>query len=211
MQNFLIISLSILLMSYNGCKTPQHDNTDQEQNITLPAYSETGANTFGCLHDGKIFTVFGLTKEVKLLTNYVDNIVTAGTYQVYGTTDTAFTISGSLGIIQNNEQIRSEGMSITIIKKGSLKGTHILPGSTFNDYMAFGDDLNPGMAGEYSCSSRNPISIIIKKDVINGKSHIISGTFEGYLYNFYKNPAKPDSIHITQGVFDVDLSTAKAP
>lgn len=209
MQNLAIFSLFILLFSSRGCKEKNFDNTVEAKNIQVPAYTETGANTLGCFIDGKPWTVFGQHFELHFTTELKDNVLYGSITKAYYSADSVLKVNGSLGVIQNGIEIREEGIRLSVLKKSSLLGAHYLSNPYSDDSMEY-SDINYPNNGQYTNMARNPIKITINKDMRIGPKRIISGNFEGYLYNNYNKP-RLDSIHITGGVFDIDLSTVAKP
>jgi len=57
MKNLVILSF-ILALSH--CKNT-YDDTDAFKRLEVPPYTETGANTFGCLINGAVWANFGAT------------------------------------------------------------------------------------------------------------------------------------------------------
>src|SRR3569832_1546459 len=58
MKNLILASVALLLLC--GCYT-KYDDTRAAATLQLPPYTETGAQTFGCLANGKVWANFGAT------------------------------------------------------------------------------------------------------------------------------------------------------
>ena len=84
---------------YYLASVKKYDNTNEAQNIKVPPYTETGANTFGAFINGNPWTNLGKTYVSGELGGYYeDNIVRANLEKAYPTNDSIFTVSGVLTI-----------------------------------------------------------------------------------------------------------------
>jgi len=195
MKNLIVSAFALLLLS--GCYS-KYDDTRAAATLQLPPYTETGANTFGCLLNGVVWANFGATivHPAEGFGSGADtNKVRAHIqWPVYSQTDTTFSVSATYSLVKKGKTERQEYILLTLTKSGSLKGTHLLKDSTgIFDY-------RPYVLGEsYSSSARSPFTVIINKDsLVYGFRHIVSGRFYGVLYNYDQT----DSVRISAGVFD---------
>ena len=195
MKNLMLCAFALLLLS--GCYT-KYDDTRAAAVLQVPPYSETGANTFGCLVNGAVWANFGATivHPAESLgsgadTNKVMSSI-SGPSQL--SADTMFYIRATYSLDKKGKTLRQEYMRIEMPKNGSLKGTHLLTGA--NGLF----DYQRGVLGyPYSIVARNPFTVIINKDsLVYGFRHIVSGRFYGLLYNY----GQTDSVRISGGVFD---------
>lgn len=189
-----ILALFAIIAMTSKCNT--YDNTLAAARLQLPGYTETGANTFGCLVNGETWTNFGQswikgsvfgghldTNRIRSYINYKS--------------DTVFFISGELTISKDGSSTRDEGLSINVTSNNRIvKGVHRLTSAEFLvDYQDFIRSV------QYFSFKRNPFTVTINKDSIAGNKHIVSGTFSGTLYTF----PQTDSIRIVGGTFDVTV------
>jgi hypothetical protein len=190
----LVLYSSILLMS----QCNKYDNTIAAAKLQVPPYTETGANTFGCLVNGEPWANFGETwiNPGESFGSNQPNLVRSNVQYDILTHDTVFYISGNLTVQRNGTAIREEYMSMTIPKNGNLKGIYKL-----DDKHPFNYQSLITWKG-YSSIARNPFIVTIKKDSMTSyPNHIVSGTFNGIIYNY----AQTDSLRIVGGVFDVSV------
>ncbi len=191
MKNLILCAFGLLVIT--GCA--KYDDTQAAKNLQVPPYTETGANTFGCLMNGTIWANFGAyVSQSGVFTHPTSpSKVNSSIYYRGSPGDTLFTVGAQYSLVKNGRELRIENMSIQLSKNGSLKGTHQLTGT--NDIFRY-DETNYIL---YSSKARNPFTVIINKDsVVNGGSHIVSGRFYGVVYNY----AQTDSVVISGGVFD---------
>jgi len=176
MKNILSITMLALLCAAS-CKK-ENKNEDQ-----LPPATQTGANTFGCLVNGKVFIPKGLSGTGSQNYRGVYEIFTGRPYlkliaaqyinndfqgEMYFSIDSFYTI-GTYPLRRNKNRI-------------------VYGGKFFNSCGISGFDTSTYQFGQYN---------IIKHDVILG---IFAGTFSGKI-----KPTNCDTINITEGRFDIKL------
>jgi len=192
MKNLVLCAVALVMMT--GCR--KYSNTIEAAKLQVPAYTETGKNTLGCLVNGAPWANFGETLMHSELgtTNADTNKVVSYIQIPYPSTDTALVISGILSVLKNSKALRQEYMMMEIPKNSSLKGVHQLTSSDgLFRYTVNIDKI-------YGSLIRSPFTVTVNKDsVVNGFQHIVSGRFTGTLYNY----TQTDSVRITDGVFDV--------
>lgn len=157
MKQILLLSLGLLLLSA-GCKKNRNKNPVDE----LPPATQNGANTFGCLIDGKVFKPKG---------NPFGGPVIKAQYQFVNGRQ-GFGISGSrsdgneskvIGIIGDSIRISVDSFEITNLDHGKFRGGY--------SYM----NLTMASPVQYETNEINRGQLKITKfDTIN---QIVSGTF----------------------------------
>lgn len=180
--NNIWLLLIAICSIFASCKK---DKTDEEQ---LPAITQTGANTFGCLINGKIYTPKGFEQNTPNFRVFVDPGFNDGEIDVrvfrkseVDVTDLSF----------SSDSVKSEGLFVVSARTDFR----------FAKY-------TPNIATEICStpySNGSPIGKtgfikITRYDLVN---RIVSGEFEFH----FSNPACGigDPIHITQGRFDKKL------
>ena len=197
-NNFLLLLLATLTLS---CCS-KDDNTTQDQ---LPPITTTGANTAGCIINGKVL----------IPKNGVNS--TSG-YPVYGLT-TGAGVNFNSPIIGddywyiNIVNLRSTGKDywIYIHLNDAIMGIgNYIVGQSNNDFFADGPnnpeiivrETNNGISGTTYISGSNAGTITITRfDYSNG---IYSGIFNATLYN---KDIPSEKIQVTDGRFDINLVT----
>lgn len=188
MKLFAVFSMIMLMSQCN-----KYDNTIAAKKIAVPDYSETGANTFGCLVNGAPWENFGET-FIKVPEGFGQgqldsNKVRASIYYDATIHDSVFSVSAALTVSKQGNAIREEIMSLSVPKHGNLKGVHNDAGLGYDNLITYYN---------YGTYPPHRITVTIKKDSIQGSRHIVSGTFNGMVYN----ALRADSIRIVGGVFD---------
>lgn len=184
---FIIASLIFVCLTASKCKK---DKTPVNPVDQLPPETQVGANTFGCLIDGKVFlpkgTPFG-SPSLKCAYQYLDNGYSKGFY---------FQLSAR----HNYSTQNLEGIGIFTENLEITEKTYDLEDS-FQDRKAYGLYLkfeDSGRITEYTESSLPGQLIITKFDEIN---QIVSGKF---WFSVVVNPV--DTIKITDGRFDMQFT-----
>jgi hypothetical protein len=187
----------VLLMGH--CKDT-YDNTKPYADLQVPAFTETGANTFGCLVNGKAWANFGGRWDQGELGygSVVPNKVIANPTIDSGV-NVVF-ITATLSVSSAGMVTKQQQMTVNIPGNSfNLVGTHQL---NQVDGLFTYRDFTKGTA--YFSLKRNPFTVNVLKDTItdiqgNLGSIIVSGKFNGMLYNHDQT----DSLRIVGGVFDV--------
>jgi hypothetical protein len=189
--SFLIL---ILLQSCDDLEEvfKSHDNLSAYSKLTLPMYSETGAQKFGCLMDGKVWTVFGEKyyfggpglAPMWGEKNEINARVFSGK---------VLYLSGELMVSHRNVPLYLKDIIINIALRDSSIGNYKLVGYSMElevrDYSKKEEDDR-----SYSASYKNPVHLKLNRF----DSNIASGTFGGgYVTN------GEDSVFIHNGFFDV--------
>jgi hypothetical protein len=177
MKNY-IKTLTLLLLSSIYISSSCTKNTPANTEEQLPPETQTGAYTFGCKVDGKIYTAKG--KDGLLATQFVWG---GGVYS-----DSSITIGASNG----NQKF---SFDLSVKYNGSLG---LLYTSTYPYQGSFQDNNNgtlPGNSNTYKTDSFNTGKVNLKYII---QANIISGTFEMDAKN-----ANGKVIRITEGRFDI--------
>jgi len=195
MKNLIILSFILVLSACNG-----YDDTAAYKHLEVPPYTETGANTFGCLINGTVWADFGednvKSRELFGGSHLIPNKVGSNVFWDVSRKDSLFVVSAAFTLSKDGTVLRQEDIVIYIPKNGNLKGVHQL---TSYDYQLRYTNWITGVP--HFSLIRTPFTVIIKKDTIESNKHIVSGTFSGTLYN----GAQTDSLRIVGGVFDTTL------
>jgi len=202
-MKYLVLHGFILLLS----QCNKYDDTKAAASLTVPLYTETGANTFGCMVNGEPWANFGETYIVPpegLDGINQPNLVRSGiTFNdAVAAMDSIFYVSGELTIQKSGKTIREETMTLTVPINGKLKGVHKLSSADF----LFDYENLVLLNDNFYSLARNPFTVTINQDTIEGSKHIVSGMFNGMLYH-NPNPSynQADSLNIVGGVFDVSV------
>jgi len=196
----LVLYSFILLMSH--CNDT-FDNSLAAANLQVPPFTETGANTFGCLVNGQAWANFGGQKYKSELGGYgnvVYNKVT--THSSIDSGVNVVSISAELTVSTAGTTTKEQSIALNIPGHSlSMTGIHHL--NQVDGLFTYRDFLKGTV---YSSRKRNPFTVNVLKDTIasatgNYPNIIVSGKFDGILYNYYQT----DSIRIVGGVFDVKL------
>lgn len=201
MKKFLLGAGIILLLAQ--CKKDHLNDTAQAAELTVPAFTETGANTFGTYVDDKPWANFGYQWIGGLYSGQpahnIPNVVTAGP-GVDDKGDSLYTVGARLTVTQNGKVTRDETMylEIPLPQSHNLKGIHQL---VTVDYMLGYRIMNDQ---SYFSLIRSPVTVTVYQDTIIAGKRIVSGKFHGMLYG-YTNLGAPltDSVKLNGGVFDV--------
>lgn len=196
----LVLYSFILVMSH--CKDT-YDNTKAAADLQVPQFTETGANTFGCLVNGEPWANFGDQWQRALGGgNLIPNKVITATNVDSGVV--VLSITGTLTVSKKGSTVREETMTLNIPEIGSIPaGVYQL--TTVNGLFSYRKE---GVI--YSSLKRSPFTVSVVKDTTiyqmtfdanNSYTHfnIISGKFNGLLYD----DTQTDSLRIVGGVFDV--------
>lgn len=180
---FIIATLLFVCLSASKCKKDKTPGNPVDQ---LPPETQIGANTFGCLVDGKVFlpkgTPFG-SPSLKCAYQYLDNGSSKGFYFQLSASHTYST--------QNIKSIAIGTENLELVED-----TFVLE-DAFQDGRAFGLYSESG-TGNYTQKKLPGRLVITKFDEIN---QVVSGTF---WFSVVVNPG--DTIKITEGRFDMQFT-----
>ncbi|MGN6196502.1 MAG: hypothetical protein ACTHOB_16300 [Ginsengibacter sp.] len=179
---FLILtSLFFITLTASNCKKDKRTNPVDQ----LPAITETGANTFGCLVNGKVFLPKGnsLTPKLKCAYQFLNTDYSKGYFFQLSAGDLSNSndITG-VGIYTDSLAITTGNYNLDDNKKGSAYGLYIIINSQENENL-------------YTQSSLPGQLTITKFDEAN---QIVAGTFWFTTIN-----TNGDTIKVTDGRFDM--------
>ena len=177
----LLYSALLLLTQCSKCK---HNDPQPEPPATLPAETQTGAGTFGCLINGKVYTA-------------PSTILTTGDWQSL----TKLVVGGQL---HENGNRRTEGVPVSMALNGQLLNQQAF--SMISSATPF-PIFTPGVNQFYARTVILPCIYdgarfktgrveLVKFD---GVQRIASGRFAFALYE----PGGCDTLRVTNGRFDV--------
>src|ERR1700679_2467821 len=122
MKKFLVYSFILTMANCN-----KYDDTVAASHLQVPPFTETGANTFGCLINGEVWANFGETfvtppedflgggqLEPNLVKAYVDFDNT--------TNDSTFFISGTYTLSKNGTVLKASTLNLFVPKGGGFVG-----------------------------------------------------------------------------------------
>jgi hypothetical protein len=192
----LLLILMIATSLFSCRKT--YDNTNDTNKIILPQYSEAGSSTFGFMLNNSVWTVFGKHKANNGFGPYWMN----NTFDVssFGPADSVRIVAGGqMTIVQSDSATTdvSAGFSFipTIPYKKSYFLTNVYPGN-----FSIVDKIHNRY---YQVNPLRPLVLEVTKfDKIDDLQRILSGRFNGVLYNEV-NPN--DSIIVSDGRFDTKV------
>jgi hypothetical protein len=193
----LVLYSFVLLMGH--CQDT-YDNSKAAANLQVPPFTETGANTFGCLVNGQAWANFGGSWDKSELG--FGNVV-------YNKVTTVLTADSGVNVVSISARL-TVSTAGTITKEESM--TLNIPGYNLNIIGIHQLNQVDGLFSYFSATKftrytslkRNPFTVNVLKDTIgsitgNLSSTIVSGKFNGTLYNHDQT----DSLRIVGGVFDV--------
>ena len=190
--------LSLLPLSACTRSCNDYDNNEEFAKAKLPAYTETGANTLGCVLGPQTWTVLG---------KYNSGLNYGGRWQRNGLEPYAGSYSGTLQLqirgrmtgVRNSKEFYDEEILLTFRLADTLGGLRLLgdtsrvPGKA--EFMKASNFIE---GSDFMSSARHPVRLLVRK--LNRQQRIVSGTFGGTLYG---GANKHDSLTVTDGRFDV--------
>ena len=203
MRAYHILTLLLIL---SACKKNKFDDTAAGAHIMVPAYSETGAGTFGCYVNGNAWSNFGQQYISGLYSSqpghYAENTVQS-IFTMDDQQDSVLYLTAQLTVQHSGAVIRNETMYMTLLKTKNLKGTYLF-GQNSAYTFGYRNTLNGSL--DYYSQSFSSFQVIISKDNVNGGVRIISGRFSGTVYRIPANGVlQKDSLTISSGVFDTGV------
>ena len=181
-QKKSLLLLFIFLSGLSACKKSTISELDK-----LPPASQYGANTFGCLVNGKAFLpkTWGFLAPYKSSADYIPSPI--GGLVIYGRYKNDQGEYSMVGLITDSLEV-SEGQT--------LKWNTRAPGNA----VGFLDNTPSGFI--YTTDQKSPGTLTITKlDLVN---KIISGTFD-----FDVSNSNGETVKITNGRFDIHFPVTK--
>ncbi len=189
--------LALLPLSACTKSCNDYDNNEEFARAKLPAYTETGANTLGCVLGTQQWTVLGRhARRGGIGPSWEPNVL-----QVYqaNVAPPVLEVRGVMTGVRNSIEFYDREIHFTFLLSDTLGELRLLgedsvrtqPGQ-YDEYME-AIDLIPYRG--YRSTARRPVRLLIRK--LDREQRIVSGTFEGMLYS------ATDSLAVTDGRFDV--------
>lgn len=181
----LIFSLLLITLTTSKCKKDKSNNPVDQ----LPPATQIGANTFGCLVDGKVFLPKGPSLN-PILTSYYQYIYypspTGFAFQVAARDNSQSSILNTVNILCDSVKL-VEGKTYNLQEptRGNSRGNyrHFI-NSSWDNFLTYSP-----MSGQL---------LLTKFDEMN---QIASGTFW-----FNAVDANGDTVHVTDGRFDMQFT-----
>jgi hypothetical protein len=192
--------LSLLPLSACTKSCNEYDNNEEFARAELPAYTETGAGTLGCVLGPQKWTVLGQSPGPGGLGGgswQPNELLVDGGYSVPPFVNAHGRMTGVL----DSKVFYDMALSLHIRPTDTLGGLHLLGADTSRTYSGRlveqmqAIDFVSGM--EYGSLNRRPVRLLVRK--LDRQQRIVSGTFAGTLYQYQG----PDSLAVTDGRFDV--------
>ena len=183
--------LLLLAATFTSCKKWKENLKYQPAPDVLPAYSETGANTFGCLVDGKVLipNKYLLSTAPTLLTGYGQDSTGNARYYISAT-----------------DYISHSNMRLVINASGPIEGS-VIPlekeGLSTASYAQYTRTITEGdIISEDEFRTRNGMFGSVHIQHFDTLQYILSGTFAFDA----QDTTTGKVVQIREGRFDVKLS-----
>ena len=154
MKNLLYLLL--LSFAFSSCKDEEYDNIEEYFSIELPDYSETGAQTLGCLIDKDVWRTFGKREDGGFLLQPItwEPNETMAYYDGIN-----LSVNGIMTIVHNSKVISEQYLGIYFEVDGNNPvGTYLLTDSI--SQMRHYAYSSPG---DYVSVQRNPVLLDLNK------------------------------------------------
>ncbi|WP_457064906.1 hypothetical protein [Hymenobacter sp. UYAg731] len=193
--------LSLLPLSACTRSCNDYDNNEEFAKAKLPPYTETGANTLGCVLGSQVWTVLGS----HALKGGIGTVWEPNRLEPEGgnAVPPLLTVRGEMSGVRNSKEFYDREIRLTFLLSDTLGGIHLLGDDTvrtrpghYREYME-AIDLIP-YVGYYS-STRRPVRLLVRK--LDRQQRTVSGTFAGTLYG--GSLSGHDSLTVIDGRFDV--------
>ena len=194
-----ILRNTILVLFITACGCTKDNGTQED---VLPPITQTGANTFGFVYDGVVFTPtdsnsrgFGIdsgpTSGLLVLGYYIDTEHYSNGIEVTRYTN----IKNAKRVFIYLYKLSTIGVSKYVLNDYSVREGYKKP---YNNYMwIYAKSPSTGELNMYYSYENSGEIIITRKDANN---FIFSGTFSGKL----KSADGTEVVEITRGRFDID-------
>ena len=188
--------LTLLPLSACTRSCKEYDNNEEFARAKLPAYSETGAGTLGCVLGSQTWTVLGSHYQNRIGYPWEPNgILVEGSFSV----PPYLMATGQMTGVRDSKPFYDVQISLILRLDDTLSNVRLLGNDTARgatgrpfDHMQAQNLLT--FDGYYS-RTRRPVRLLIRK--LDRQQRTISGTFGGMLYS------STDSLAITDGRFDL--------
>ena len=198
----LLTYLSLLpLSACTRCKA--YDNNEEFARAQLPAYTETGANTLGCVLGPQTWTVLGSSLEPRHYGSAwsPNSLIINGPYFITGPNarQPLVEVHGRMTGVRDSKAFYDTDVELAFTLTDTLGGLHLLGADSVRyppraEYLAAGSFID---GRGFVSSTRHPVRLLVRK--LNRQQRIVSGTFSGMLYQH----SGSDSLAVRDGRFDV--------
>ncbi len=178
-----ILVLACLFLGF----TAAHCKKDKDPVSQLPPETQEGKNTFGCLVNGQVFLPKGNGGLSPILTCYYQSIYPS--------------VSGFVFQVNANDNRTSDNLKSITINLDSFKlnsGMSILLNSGHNGISGKGQRVSGNVLIPYRYNTSDGVTGMLDITMFDEINQIVSGTFWFNAVNSFG-----DSVHITQGRFDM--------
>lgn len=182
---FFILFVAGLFFSLTSNSCRKHRRDIQSEESKLPPQTQTGANTFGCLINGKAFLPKGSGLAGPVLSCY---------YIQNTPTEQGYFLGLSAGDFSNTSDVFGIGIYTDTLQVSV--GAHNLSDTAKGNYYGLYSKVNYPESSKYYTTSRDPGIFTITR--FDEQSQIISGTF-----NFNVLTKTNDTLKVTDGRFDM--------
>ncbi len=193
----LLTYLALLPLSACTKSCNDYDNNEEFARARLPAYTETGANTLGCVLGPQTWTVLGAHLKS---THYRDVWEANQLYVSSGYPGPPqVQVRGQMTGVRNSKTFYDYEIQTVFTLSDTLGGLRLLGSDTVRvprqgEYLA----AYSFFSGRFFASAaRRPVRLFIRR--LDRQQRTVSGTFAGTLYQ----TDGPDSLIVTDGRFDV--------
>ena len=193
----LLTYLSLLPLSACTRSCKDYDNNEEFARAKLPAYTETGAGTLGCVLGAQTWTVLGSHYENRIGYPWAPNFVLIeGSHSV----PPYIAASGRMTGVRASKAFYDMGVSLVFRPSDTLGGLRLLGSDTARAYTGrFVEQMRASSFlsydNDYTSRARRPVRLRIRR--LNRQQRTVSGTFEGMLYS------RTDSLAVADGRFDL--------
>jgi len=188
-NNTYFLLLTILFVAglyFPACRKDRPDPVPEPPHVpywdTLPAITQTGANTFGCLVNGEVWV-----PRVGILVPWYDLAASLNELDGTGSCDIACRVLTTT---------QDDFLNLTF---GPTK---------FNPVTCYGNEVRIPKSGlnlrighsQYSNAPKDSLDNWVKVSMVDTDRNIVSGTFQ---FTMYKNQFPNNVLKITEGCFDL--------
>ena len=201
LRTFLTYLSLLPLSACTRCKA--YDNNEEFARAQLPAYTETGANTLGCLLGPQTWTVLGSSLEPR----HYGSVWLANSLRINGPylitspnpQQSIVEVSGRMTGVRDSKPFYDTDVALAFSLTDTLGGLHLLGANTAG-YSSRAEAMAATSfytGRRFESSARHPVRLLVRK--LNRQQRIVSGTFSGMLYQ----DRGSDSLAVADGRFDV--------
>ncbi|MDQ2769816.1 MAG: hypothetical protein M3Y54_04875 [Bacteroidota bacterium] len=189
--------LTLLPLSACTRSCNDYDNNEEFSRAQLPPYTETGANTLGCVLGAQTWTVLGKYDSGQGFGRWQPNGLTAYAGSYAG--NLQLRLGGRMTGARNSKEFYDTEIGLTFrladtLGRLRLLGADTARSSSQTEFMGATNFIDNR---DFKSSARRPVRLLIRK--LDQQQRTVSGTFSGMLYE----NRGPDSLAVADGRFDV--------